>query len=183
EEAAAIGAEFDAQPLFRDRDLHLAPDLARRVTGLAAELRSDEQIGNVLVNRLSTRALIHWAGLSAITGGPLADVASQALFTTLPREARDRAVELVHRVLGDAAVGGGDRLAGLKTGWPDVRHGQAVPVDQVEPPTHARALAPRPVSSDVVVHQVRYQKRLADGTRVLIGEPFHRHDRGRVGLG
>src|SRR5439155_16319738 len=134
EEAAAIGAEFDAQPLFRDRDLHLAPDLARRVTGLAAELRSDEQIGNVLVNRLSTRALIHWAGLSAITGGPLADVAERALFTTLPREARERAVDLVRRMLGDAAVGGSEGLAGLRTSWPEVRHGQAVGPENVEPP-------------------------------------------------
>ncbi|HEY3108314.1 MAG TPA: AAA family ATPase, partial [Chloroflexota bacterium] len=166
EEAAAIVAEFDAQPLFRDHGVRLAPDLARRVTGLAAELRSDEQIGNVLVNRLSTRALIHWAGLSAITGGPLADVAAQALFTTLPREARERAVELVRRMLGDAAVAGGQSLAGLKTRWPDVRHGQAVGLEQVEAPAHPRALAPRPVGAEVVVHQVRYQKRLADGGRV-----------------
>src|SRR5689334_22967891 len=183
EEAAAIVAEFDAQPLFESHGIRLAPELATRMTALAAELRSDEQIGNVLINRLSTRALIHWAGLSAITGGPLADVAAQALFTTLPREARDRAVEQVMRTLGDAAVGGGQGLAGLKFRWPDVRHGQAVGLDQVEPPAHPRALATRPGGGEVVVHQVRYQKRLADGGRVLVGEPFYPHDRGRVGLG
>jgi MoxR-like ATPase len=183
EEAAAIVAEFDAQPLFRDHAVRLDPGLARRVTDLAAELRSDEQIGNVLVNRLSTRALIHWAGLSAITGGPLADVAAQALFTTLPREARERAVDVVRRLLGEATVVADDRLLDLKTRWPDVRHGQAVGLDQVAPPAHARALAPRSDQADVVVHQVRYQKRLPDGTRVLVGEPFYRHDRGRVGLG
>ena len=56
EEAAAIVAEFDGTALFKEREVRLDPTLARRLTDLAAELRRDEQIGNVLVNRLSTRA-------------------------------------------------------------------------------------------------------------------------------
>jgi MoxR-like ATPase len=182
EEAAAIVAEFDGQPLFAEHGITLDPGLARRLTDLAADLRSDEQIGTVLVNRLSTRALIHWAGLSAITGGPLADVAERALFTTLPREARDSAIDLVRRMLGDAAVAGSDRLAGLRMDWPEVRHGQAVGLDRVAPP-HLRPYHRAERNGDVVVHQVRFQKRLDDGTRVLIGEPFYPQDRGRVGLG
>lgn len=182
EEAAAIVAELDSQPLFAEHGIRLDPALARRMTDLAAELRADEQIGTVLVNRLSTRALIHWAGLSAITGGPLADVAAQALFTTLPREARERAVDYVRRWLGDAAVAGAERLADLRASWPEVRHGQAIGIEQVAPPRHTRHVGPRG-GHEVVVHQVRFQRVLADGTRVLVGEPFHRHDRGWVGLG
>jgi MoxR-like ATPase len=180
EEAAAIVAEFDGSPPFHGHGVRLDPVLARRMTGLAAELRRDEQIGNVLINRLSTRALIHWVGLAAITGAPLADVAERALFTTLPREARERAVEEVRRGLGDARVGGGESLQELRMGWPEARHGQALGLETVRvAPTGAHA----PGRGDAVVHAVRYQQRLADGTRVLIGEPLHRHDGRRVALG
>jgi MoxR-like ATPase len=180
EEAAAIVAEFDGSAPFHGHGVRLDPVLARRMTGLAAELRRDEQIGNVLINRLSTRALIHWAGLSAITGAPLADVAERALFTTMPREARERAVEEVRRGLGDARVGGGESLQELRMGWPDARHGQALGLETV------RGTAPgarAPGRGEVVVHAVRYQQRLGDGTRVLVGEPMHRHDGRRVALG
>lgn len=184
EEADAIVAELDGTEPFASHGVRLDRGLAGRMTGLAAELRSDPQIGNVLINRLSTRALIHWAGLSAITGAPLADVAERALFTTLPREARERALDMVRRTLADARVEGADRLAALRARWPEVHSGEAVGLEKVTPPPHTlhRGANGR-VHDDVIVHEVRYQKRLADGTRVLIGEPFYRHDRGRVGLG
>ena len=181
EEAAAIVAEFDGSPPFREHGVRLDPGLARRMTDLAAELRRDEQIGNVLINRLSTRALIHWAGLSAITGAPLADVAERALFTTLPREARERAVEEVRRGLGDSRVAGGEGLQDLRMGWPEARHGQALGLESVKGSAHQWRLNGR--AKDVIVHAVRYQKVLGDGTRVLIGEPLHSHDGRRVALG
>ncbi len=184
EEADAIVAEFDAQEPFGGRGVRLDRALARRLTDVAAELRSDAQIGTVLINRLSTRALIHWAGLSAITGGPLADVAERALLTTLPREARERALDVIRRALADARVGGADRVADLRARWPDVHSAEAVAIDKVQPPAH---VLHRPrngrAHEEVVVHAVRYQKRLADGTRVLVGEPFYPHGGGRVGLG
>ncbi|HEV8635223.1 MAG TPA: AAA family ATPase [Chloroflexota bacterium] len=183
EEAAAIVAEFDGTALFRGYGVRLDPSLARRLTELAAELRRDEQIGNVLINRLSTRALIHWAGLAAVTGAPLADVAERALFTTLPREARERAVDAVRRALGDARVAGAETLSPLKLGWPEARHAQALGLDTVRPAPSGRARANGRIGGEVVIHAVRYQKRLADGTRVLIGEPLHRHDGRRVALG
>lgn len=182
EEAAAIVAELDGQALFREHGVRLDPELARRMTDLAAELRGDAQIGTVLVNRLSTRALIHWAGLSAISGAPLADVAAQALFTTLPREARERAIEIVHQMLGDRRAGGADRLAALHTRWPEIHSGQAVGIETARPALVGLAGGPA-AQRDPVLHQVRFQKRLAGGTRVLVGEPFYRHDGDRVGLG
>jgi MoxR-like ATPase len=182
EEAAAIVAEFDGTELFREHAVGLDPGLARRLTDLAADLRRDEQIGNVLVNRLSTRALIHWAGLSAVTGAPLADVAERALFTTLPREARERAVDAVRRALGDARVAGAETLAPLRLGWPEARHAQALGLETVRPAPDGRARVDGR-TDEVVTHAVRYQKRLADGTGVLIGEPLHSHDGRRVALG
>ena len=184
EEADAIVAEFDGTEPFARHGVKLDRGLAGRLTELAAELRTDPQIGTVLINRLSTRALIHWAGLSAITGLPLADAAERALLTTLPREARERALEIMRRVLADARIEGADRLAALRARWPEVHSGEAVGLERVTPPAHAlhRSRNGR-VHGDPVLHEVRYQKRLTDGTRVLIGEPFHRHDRGRVGLG
>jgi MoxR-like ATPase len=150
---------------------------------LAAILRTDAQIGTVMLNRLSTRALIHWLGLCAITGVPLVDVAERALFTTLPREARESALGLAHDALGGAGVDGAAQLASLRSQWPSPGSGEAVSIDRVVPPPAARHRGNGRVEDDAVLHSIRHQKVLADGTRVLVGEPFHRHDRGRVGLG
>src|SRR5439155_25903493 len=117
-------------------------------------------------------------------GAPLADVAERALLTTLPREARESALAIVRRALADARVDGADRLGALRARWPDVHSGEAVGVERVVPPAQgAHRSRNGHAHGDVVLHAVRYQRRLPDGTRVLVGEPFFSHDRGRVGLG
>ena len=181
EEADALVAEFNSSPVFRDAGMKLDPTLARRLTDLAAELRADARFGNVLINRLSTRALLHWVGLSAITSEPLAIVAQRALFATLPREARDHTVGVVDRVLRNVTVGQAGSLSGRHTPhWPIVPAGTAIAVDAIGRMTQRRSPTP---GRAVVVHSVNYRARLNDGTTVLVGEPFYQSDTGRIGLG
>lgn len=179
EEASAIVAEFVAQTPFREAGIGLDPAVAARLTALAARLRGDEQIGSVLINRLSTRALIHWAGIAAIDGETLADIGERTMFTTLPAEARARAMALTREMLSDLRVVGSAALAGIRIAWP-MPDGRAIDVRTIaQPPRtigHAR-LGP------IILHEVRFRMTLTDGTRVLVGEPFHAVDDRRVGLG
>jgi MoxR-like ATPase len=100
EEAAAVANEFSRLALFARHNLTAPQDLCLRLATLAARLRSDPQIGPVIQSRLSTRSLVHWLGLAQITGLPLREIAAQALLTTVPRDAREKALALIQEALG-----------------------------------------------------------------------------------
>ncbi len=179
EEAAAVANEFSRLALFARHNLTAPQDLCLRLATLAARLRSDPQIGPVIQSRLSTRSLVHWLGLAQITGLPLREIAAQALLTTVPRDAREKALALIQETLGAQRL---EPVPALTVGAlpPETLDGRLL-----DPTTlPRRSQGRRPGHGDgVVVHRVRYQKHLPDGTRVLIGEPFYPDDGRRVGLG
>ncbi len=181
EEAAAIVAEFGRTAPFGEHAVALDPGLAGRIARLAAELRADPQVGAVIMNRLSTRALLHWLGLSALTGQSLAALAERALLTTLPQEARDRAARAIGARLGDLVVAGRAAVADLGIVWPVLTGARTAEVDAATPPRRVPRAAPR--SSAPILHAIDFEKRLPDGTRVLVGEPFYRIDGRRYGIG
>lgn len=184
EEAAAIENEFAREHLFAEHDLRLSAATCRRLAQLAATLRGDAQIGNVMQTRLSTRALVHWLGLAQITGFPLVEVLDQALLTTVPADARVRAVQLAREQLGDARLDSDatERLVPYRVRWPRVASGQAVPLTAAEPPTQ-RERNTRPSRKAPVVHRVRFVRRFEDGGKVLVAEPLHPNGTRRFGLG
>ena len=187
EEAPAIGHELARTLAFGtelDPASFQAPaDVLLGCAELAAALRSHPQIGEIVRSRLSTRSLVHWLGLAAISGLPLADVARRATLTTAPAEARAIAYEAIDRRLGATRLtldlrGTG---AGRRVAWPDIPAAATTPVQAIPvQPGAGRVWSHR---DDELIHRVRYQRILADGTLVLVGEPLHRRSGQRVGLG
>ena len=180
EEAVAVERELAATFPFKQEGVGCDFDVVRRVVNLVHRLRHDPQIGEALHSRLSTRALIHWLGLGQITGLPLREIAEGAMLTMAPSEARAKALKLIADELGDLAldVAAADRLRRYRVAWPVPPPGQVVSIGQIAPRTLVRH-----ADDEVAIHRVCYQQLLPDGTRVLIGEPIHRHDGRRVGLG
>jgi MoxR-like ATPase len=188
EEASAIENEFATEPLFARHGIRVDQGLCRQLAELAAALRKDPQIGNVMQSRLSTRTLVHWLGLAQITGLPLIDVLDRALLSTVPDDARERAVQYTRDACGDRRLDddGTAKLRPLRVVWPSLKAGEAAPLDAAKPP--ARSLQPRGGSSRrSVIHRVRWVRDLPEGGKVLIAEPLYADpelaDGARFGLG
>ncbi len=188
EEAIAIEHQFASENLFASLDVRVDASICRRVADLAAMLRKDPQIGNVMSTRLSTRTLVHWLGLAQITGLPLTDVLDRALLSTVPGDARERAVQQARDILGDVRLdtSGTSRLRQFRVSWPSLRPGEAVPIETAKPP--ARNLDDgETVARDPAIHRVRYIRSLPDGGKALIAEPLYPDGAdgraGRYGLG
>ncbi|HVC33953.1 MAG TPA: AAA family ATPase [Chloroflexota bacterium] len=174
EESVAIEYEFAAERLFAQLGIRVETGICRRMADLAADLRKDPQIGNVMQSRLSTRTLVHWLGLAQITGRPLVDVLNRALLSTVPPDARERAVAQARDALGDArlAEGASAKLGPFRVAWPAVRSGDAVPVDTAKPPR--RFLDAASASSHrSAIHRVRFVRALPDGGKILVAEPLY----------
>lgn len=174
EEAVAVEHEFAAEHLFSQLSIRVEPTICERLVELAAALRKDPQIGNVMHSRLSTRTLVHWLGLAQITGRSLVDVLERALLTTIPADARERAVQQARDTLGtlmlDATATA--RLQPFRIAWPKLRPGEAVPVETAKPPP--RGLEETATSGhEPIIHRLRFVRRLPDGGKVLIAEPMH----------
>src|SRR5262249_30330641 len=69
-----------------------------------------------------------------------------------------------------------------RVGWPSLKPGQAVPIDDAAPPARPpeRTGRNRPTP---IVHRVGYIRPLPDGGKVLIAEPMHGDGGRRFGLG
>ncbi len=182
EEAQAVENEFAREAIFARSDIRVSPTVCRRLADLARQLRDDPQFGNVMQNRLSTRALVHWLGLAQITGWPLADVLERAILTTVPVDARDSALRRAREALGDVGLDAAAtaRLRGERVSWPVLEPGQAVPVDGAATPPRART---RSDGLTPVVHRMRFIRPLPDGGKVLIAEPMRLIEGKRFGLG
>lgn len=189
EEATAIENEFAAEPLFAQHGIRVDPEVCHRLAELAATLRKDPQIGNVMQSHLSTRTLVHWLGLAQITGLPLVEVLSRALLTTVPADARDQALRQACDTLGDRRLEevGTARLRPLRVTWPVLKAGQAVPLDMARPPAARSRLRASNSTRPPVIHRIRYVRELSDGGKVLIAEPLYTDEAGvdarRFGLG
>lgn len=184
EEAAAIENEFARETIFARHDVRVSDPICRRLATLAAALRADPQIGNVMQNRLSTRALVHWLGVAQITGFPLVDVLEQALLTTVPADARVRAVQITREHLADLRLDSDatERLKPYRVAWPSLAPGEAIPVSAASPPVTHETRMPRPRPRPVI-HRVRYVRHLDDGGKVLVVEPMYADGTRRYGLG
>ena len=188
EEWVAIENEFASERLFASQGIRAEPSVCRRVAELASALRNDSQIGNVMQSRLSTRTLVHWLGLAQITGLPLVDVLDRALLSTVPADARQRAVQRARDALGEERLdaSGTAKLRAFRVAWPELRPGEAVPLETAKPPAHSLntgASRTRPT----VIHRVRYIRTLPEGGKVLVAEPMYaggsENGASRFGLG
>jgi MoxR-like ATPase len=171
EEAEAVEHEFASLPIFARLGIRIDSTLCQRVANLAASLRRDPQIGNVMQSHLSTRTLVHWLGIAQITGLPLADVLEQALLTTVPADARARAVQAAREHLGEARLDADatERVRPYRVQWPALAPGEAVPVDSAGAPPRAPIAAP-PARRPGAIHRLRFIRPLPDGGKVLIAE-------------
>lgn len=180
EEAASLERELNATSPFHEAGVAFDPRLVRRIAELADRLRHDPQIGEAIAPRLSTRALIHWLGTAWVAGLSLQDVARRAMFALAPSEARNKALDEIAAELDGARPdpAASARLLGHRVAWPTIPPDSAVPTLEVLP------RAPRShADGHVVLHRVRYQEVLSNGTRVLVGEAVHHHGDRRYGLG
>ena len=182
EEASAVKHEFDRESLFRSCGIEIPLTSCRQLIDCVSKLRSDPQIGRVIQGRLSTRMLLHWLQLAQITGFSISDIGEQAMLTTCPADAQSRAMEMIHRDLGNLRLDGSSaqRLNVFRLDWPEIGPDEVLPIEQAP-----QLRTPRRTSSKgrPVIHRVRYQRTMPDGTRVLIGEPLYAQDRRWVGLG
>ncbi|MGH2461880.1 MAG: AAA family ATPase [Chloroflexota bacterium] len=174
EESVALEYEFAAERLFAQREIRVERAVCQRVAELAAALRKDPQIGNVMQSRLSTRTLVHWLGIAQISGRPLVDVLDRALLSTIPTDARERAVQQARGALGTLALDAAatDQLRSERVAWPSIRPGEAVPVETAKPPERVAA-ASGAGDRPSVIHRLRYVRELPDGGKALIAEPMH----------
>ena len=174
EESAALEYEFAAERLFSQRGIRVERAICQTVAGLAAALRKDPQIGNVMQSRLSTRTLVHWLGLAQISGRPLVEVLDRALLSTIPADARERAVQQARDALGSVKLDASatEKLRVYRVAWPKIRPGEAVPIETAKPPEQTAPI-PRSAHRPSVIHRLRYVKELSDGGKALIAEPMH----------
>ncbi len=184
EEAIAIENEFGRERIFGENEVRVSPTICRRIADLANKLRDDPQIGNVMQSRLSTRSLVHWLGIAQITGRPLVSVLESALLTTVPEDARTKAIETAKGVLGDSRLDdeGTARLRPFRVIWPSLKPGQAAPLDKAKPPSRATS-RPHVRGHQSVIHRIRYVRSLPDGGKALVAEPMRAVDGRRLGLG
>ncbi|HLH73056.1 MAG TPA: AAA family ATPase, partial [Chloroflexota bacterium] len=184
EEARAIGHEFARERLFAQNRIVVDPAICTRLAELANALRRDEQIGNVMRSRLSTRALVSWLGLAQITGLPLVEVLEQALLTTAPSDARQQAIDRSRQALGNLRLdlAGTEKLRPYRVTWPSLQPGEAVALDRILPPIR-HPDPPSPPRRTSVVHRVRFVRRFPDGRKALIAEPMLAENGRRYGLG
>jgi MoxR-like ATPase len=184
EEAVAIENEFGREAIFAEIGARISPTTCRRIAELANQLRDDPQIGNVMQSRLSTRALVHWLGMAQITGRPLVEVLERAILTTVPDDARGKAIERARGALGDTRLDEAitARLRPLRISWPALQPGQTAPIDAAKPPGR-NAPRPRPGTHRSLVHRIRYVRALADGGKAIVAEPMRAVEGRRLGLG
>lgn len=182
EEAPALKHEFERESLFRRYGIEISLATCRQLVDCVSRLRSDSQIGKVIQGRLSTRMLLHWLQMAQITGYSLPDIADQAILTTCPADARSRAMEIISRDIGGLRLDdtSTQRLSDIRLDWPALEKGKVLPIEKAPRLRTARHVDKK---RRPVIHRIRYQKTLADGSRVLIGEPLYSQDHRRVGLG
>ncbi len=174
EEAAALEYEFAAERLFSQAGIRVESSVCRKVAELASTLRKDPQIGNVMQSRLSTRTLVHWLGLAQISGRPLVEVLDRALLSTVPADARERAVQQARDALGSLNLdeSATESLRAYRVGWPSIRPGEAVPIETAKPPERAGPASGK-FNRASVIHRLRFTRTLPDGGKVLIAESMH----------
>ena len=184
EEANAIGHEFARERLFAQTGVVVDPTICARLVEVTNELRRDDQIGNVMRSRLSTRALVSWLGLAQITGLSLVEVLKRALLTTAPADAREQAVNRVRQSLGDLHLdlGRTEKLRPFRITWPVLRSGEAVALERALPPVRRPETPNRPHRTSVV-HRIRFVRDFSDGRKALIAEPMLAENGRRFGLG
>ena len=182
EEAPAVKHEFDRESLFRRCGIEISLTSCRQLVDCVSKLRNDPQIGRVIQGRLSTRMVLHWLQLAQITGFSLPHIAEQAILTTCPADAQSRAMEIIHREMGSLRLDESStrRLNDFRLDWPAIGPDEVMPIEEAP-----RLRAPRRANSRErpVIHRIRYQRTLTDGSRVLIGEPLYAQDHRWVGLG
>ncbi|MCY4108925.1 MAG: AAA family ATPase [Chloroflexi bacterium] len=138
EEAEALKFEFDRQRIFADLGLKANPTICERMVALADVLRTHEEIGGQMRDRVSTRTLVHWLSLARISGMPLAEVGERAVLTIAPPEMQKQTFQMTRASLGtvraSTAYGDAFNRALLPPDLPD--SGEAVPLPgsmQLEP--------------------------------------------------
>ncbi len=100
EEVTAVLAEFNRQPITKALELRADRSVVKRLVSVTAQLREHSDFGPTLLDRLSTRTLVHWLTLGHTTGLPLADVAERAVLSTVPKELVEGIVDLIRQALG-----------------------------------------------------------------------------------
>ena len=100
EEAEAVFHELQRVAALERAEVMPPLEACTAVAAAAAELRSHPELGGVMRDRISTRSLVHWLSVCALTGFSLAAVARDAFLTMAPPEARQEAAALVEKSLG-----------------------------------------------------------------------------------
>tara|TARA_B100001123_G_scaffold435640_1_gene564557 strand:+ start:3245 stop:5572 length:2328 start_codon:yes stop_codon:yes gene_type:complete len=90
QEAASVSVELERQPLVQELGLKVDMPIINRLVTLAETLRTHREVGGQMRDRLSTRSLVHWLGLGAVTGMPLTEVGSQSILTICPSEVKEQ---------------------------------------------------------------------------------------------
>lgn len=90
QEAASVSVELKRQPLLQELDLTVDTKTINRLVTLAETLRTHKELSGQMRDRLSTRSLVHWLGLGAVTGMPLAEIGNQSILTICPSEIKDQ---------------------------------------------------------------------------------------------
>ncbi len=144
EEVEAVAFEFEQQPLMRSLALTANTSIVERVVGVARQLRSHEDHGGQMRDRISTRSLVHWLSLGSATGLPLAEVAEDAVLSIAPDAVYPQVAALTRTALGNVTTAASypEQLRGalLSPEAPDA--GAAVPVPdpaEAAPPAEADA--------------------------------------------
>lgn len=184
EEAISIENEFGRERIFAENGVRVSPTVCRRIADLANQLRDDPQIGNVMQSRLSTRSLVHWLGIGQITGRSLVAVLESAILTTVPEDARTKAVERAREILGETRLDdeGTARLKPYRVVWPTLQPGQAAAISAAKPPIRG-VVRQRSRGHPSIIHRIRYVRSLPDGGKALVAEPMRGLDGRRLGLG
>ncbi len=100
EEVTAVLAEFNRQPITQALDFRADRSVVERLVAITAQLREHSDFGPTLLNRLSTRTLVHWLTLGHTTGLPLADIAERALLSTVPKDLVEGVATVIRQALG-----------------------------------------------------------------------------------
>ena len=192
EEAEAVGHELRRVAAVAQVGALPPGEACAAVAAAAAELRSHPELGSIMRDRVSTRSLVHWLSVCALTGFALAAVARDAVLTLAPPEARQEAADLIEKTLRGVAwpARAQRRVSGVLLPEITVPEESVVPLASVAearlPFAPPDAGAGRDGGLEHEVYQpleagapgaqpalARYQCTLPDGTSLELREPLY----------
>ena len=192
EEAEAIFYEMQRVQVVERIEAMPPMEACTAVATVAAALRSHEELGGIMRDRVSTRSLVHWLSVCSLTGFTLASVARDAILTLAPSEARQEAGELIEKLLRGVTWPARThrRVSGVLLPEVTVPEESVVALASVphthlplaredEEPGRLGSLASevyQPLDGDTAGRQpalTRYQCALPDGTRLQLQEPLY----------